>query len=223
MDYMAHQAPLSMGFSRQEYWSGLPFPFLRDLPDAGIEPRSPASQADSLPTELQGKPHFSISPSNEYSGLIPFRIDWFDLLAVQGSLNSLLQLHSSKASILWCSAFFMVQLSHPYMSTGKTITLTMWTLVSKVMSLLIISPFPQVRNSGAASRGCSGSGSFEKFVLRCWLCLPPSEGQTGTGGASSSMAPSRGYWLGTLVLHQCAPLHDVAVGVLWRERQEPAG
>ena len=67
---------------------------------------------------------FSISPSNEYSGLISFKIDWFDLLVVQGTLKSLLQHHSSKASILWCSAFFMVQLSHPYMTTGKTIALT---------------------------------------------------------------------------------------------------
>ena len=79
---------------------------------------------------------FSISPSNEYSGLISCRMDWMDLLAVQGTLKSLLQHHSSKASILWCSAFFIVQLSHPYMTTGKTITLTRWTFVDKVMSLL---------------------------------------------------------------------------------------
>ena len=79
---------------------------------------------------------FNISPSNEYSGLISFRIDWFDLLAVQGTLKSLLQHHSSKASILQHSAFFIVQLSHPYVTTGKTITLTRWTFVSKVMSLL---------------------------------------------------------------------------------------
>ena len=79
---------------------------------------------------------FSTSPSNEYSGLISFRIDWFDFLAVQGTLRSLLQHHSWKASILWCSAFFMVQLSHPYMTTGETIALTIWTFVSKVMSLL---------------------------------------------------------------------------------------
>ena len=79
---------------------------------------------------------FSISPSSEYSGLISFRIDWFDLLAVQGTLKSLLQHHGSKASILWCSVFFMVQLSHPYVTTGKTIALTRWTFVSKVMSLL---------------------------------------------------------------------------------------
>ena len=76
----------------------------------------------------------SISLSNEYSGLISFRMDWLDLLAVQGTLKSLLQHHSSKASILWCSAFFIVQLSHPYMTTGKTIALTRWTLVGKVMS-----------------------------------------------------------------------------------------
>ena len=79
---------------------------------------------------------FSISPSNEYSGLISFRIDWFDLLAVQGTLKSLLQHHSSKASIIQCSACFMVQLSHPYMTTGKTIALTRQTFVCKVMSLL---------------------------------------------------------------------------------------
>ena len=79
---------------------------------------------------------FSISPSNEYSRLISFSTDWFDLLAVQGTLKSLLQHHSSKASIVWCSAFFMVQLSHPYMTTGKTIALTRQTFVVKVMSLL---------------------------------------------------------------------------------------
>ena len=79
---------------------------------------------------------FSISPSNEYSGLISFRSDWFHLLAVQGTLNSLLQYHSSKASILQCSAFFIVQFSHLYMTTGKTIALTRQTFVGKVMSLL---------------------------------------------------------------------------------------
>ena len=79
---------------------------------------------------------FSISPSSEYSGLISFRMNWLDLLAVQGTLKSLLQHHGSQASILRCSAFFIVQLSHPYMTTGKTIALTRWTFVSKVMSLL---------------------------------------------------------------------------------------
>ena len=79
---------------------------------------------------------FSLSPSNEYSGLISFRIDWFDLLGVQGMLKNLLQHHSSKASIIRCSAFFIVQLSHPYMTTGKTIVLTRCTFIGKVMSLL---------------------------------------------------------------------------------------
>ena len=79
---------------------------------------------------------FSISPSNEYSGLISFRIDWLDLLVVQGTLKSLLQHHSSKASTLRCLALFMVQLSHPYMTTVKIIALTRWTFVDKVMSLL---------------------------------------------------------------------------------------
>ena len=80
--------------------------------------------------------YFSISPSNEYSGLISFNIDWLDFLAVQGTLKSLLQHHSSKASILWHSAFFIVQLSHPYMTTEKPIALTRWTFVDKVMYLL---------------------------------------------------------------------------------------
>ena len=79
---------------------------------------------------------FSVSPSNEHPGLISFRMDWLDLLAVQGTLKNLLQHHSSEASILWHSTFFTVQLSHPYMTTGKTIALTRWTFVGKVMSLL---------------------------------------------------------------------------------------
>ena len=80
---------------------------------------------------------FSISPSNEHPGMISFRMDWLDLLAVQGTLKSLLQHHSSKASILQCSAFFRGQLSHPYMTTGKTTALTRWTFAGKVMSLLL--------------------------------------------------------------------------------------
>ena len=80
---------------------------------------------------------FSISPSKEHPGLISFRMDWLDLLAVQGTLKSLLQHHSSKASILRCSAFFTDQLSHPYMTTGKTIALTRWTFVGNIMSLLL--------------------------------------------------------------------------------------
>ena len=79
---------------------------------------------------------FSISPSNEYSGLISFRMDWFDLLAIQGTFKSLLQHHSSEASVLQHSAFFMIQLSHPHMMTGKTIALTIWTFVGKVISVL---------------------------------------------------------------------------------------
>ena len=96
---------------------------------------------------------FSISPPNEYSGLISFRMDWLDLLVVQGTLMSLLQHHSSKASILWRSAFFTVQLSHLYMTTGKTIALTRWTFVGKVMSLffnmlsrLVIAFLPRSRH-----------------------------------------------------------------------------
>ena len=80
--------------------------------------------------------NFNITPSNEHPGLLSFRMDWLDLLAVQGTLKSLLQYHSSKASILRCSAFFTVQLSHPYMTTGKTIALTRWTFIDKVISLL---------------------------------------------------------------------------------------
>ena len=79
--------------------------------------------------------HFTISPSNEYSGLISIRMDWFYLLAVQGTLKGLLQHHSSIAPVLWCSTFFMVQLSRPYMTSGKTITLTIWTFVGGVMAL----------------------------------------------------------------------------------------
>ena len=96
----------------------------------------PMSQLFASGSQSIGSFSFNISPSDEYSGLISFRIDWFDLFAVQGTLKSLLQHHSSKASVLWRSAFFTVQLSHPYMTTGKTIALTRWTFVGKVMSLL---------------------------------------------------------------------------------------
>ena len=211
------QAPLSVGFSRQAYCSGLPLPSPGDLPNPGIDARSPLSQADSLPSkpprkhhqfshsvmsdssQLHGLQHarlpcpsptpraysssspsswwsyptisscrpillppsifpsirvffnnfvlcirwpkywsfsFSISRSNEHTGLISLRMDWLDLLALQGSLKSLLQHHSSKASILWLSIFLTVQLSNLYITTGKTIALTRWTLVGKVMSLL---------------------------------------------------------------------------------------
>ena len=124
---------------------------------------------------------FSISPSNEYSGLISFWIDWLDLLAVQGTLKSLLQHHSSKASILWHSAFFTVQLSHPYMTTGKTIALTRWTFVGKVMSLLlnmlstfVIAFLPRSKylNFMAAVTICSDFGAQENNVCHCFHCFP---------------------------------------------------
>ena len=105
---------------------------------------------------------FSISLSNEYSGLISFTIDWFELLAVQGTLKSLLQHHSSKASILWHSAFLMVQLSHPYMTTGTTIALTRWTFVSKVISLIF----------NMLSRLVIDFLPRSKCLLISWLQLP---------------------------------------------------
>ena len=105
---------------------------------------------------------FSISPFNEYSGSISFRMDWLDLLAVQGTLKSLLQHHSSKESIIWHSAFFIVQLSHPYMTTGKTIALTRWTFVGKVMSLLF----------NMLSRFVIAFLSRSKGLLISWLQSP---------------------------------------------------
>ena len=105
---------------------------------------------------------FSISPSNEHSGLISFRMDWLDLLAVQGTLKSLLQHHSSKASILQCLLFFMVQLSHPYLTIGKTIALTGWAFVGKAMSLLFNMP----------SRFVIAFLSRSKHLLISWLQSP---------------------------------------------------
>ena len=124
---------------------------------------------------------FSISPSNEYSGLISFRIDWFDLLAVQGTLKSLLQHHSAKSSILGHSAFFMFQLSYPYITTGKTIALTRWTFVSTVMSLLfnmlsrLVITFllrSKHLNVLAAVSLWSDFGAPENKVCRCFQFLP---------------------------------------------------
>ena len=124
---------------------------------------------------------FSISPSNEYSALIFFRIDWLDLLAVQGTLKSLLQHHSSKASIFWHSPFFIVQLSHPFPTTGKTITLMRWTFVGKVMSLLfnmlsrlVIAFLPRNKchNFMAAATICSDFGAPQHKVSHCFHCLP---------------------------------------------------
>ena len=125
---------------------------------------------------------FNISPSNEQPGLISFRMDWLDLLAVQGTLKSLLQHHSSKTSILLHSAFFIVQLSHPYMTAGKTIALTRWIFVGQVMSLLfnmlpglVITFLPRSRrllNFMAAITICSDLGAQKNKVWHCFHCFP---------------------------------------------------
>ena len=125
---------------------------------------------------------FNISPSNEYSGLISFRMDWLDLLAVQGTLKSLLQQHSSKASVLQRSAFSIVQLSHPYMITGKTTALTRWTFVGKVISQLLnmlsrlVTAFlPRCQasfNFMAAVTICSDFGAQKNKVWHCFQCFP---------------------------------------------------
>ena len=262
---VVHQAPLSMGFSRQEYWSGSPCPPPRDLLNPGIEPMSPASsgilyhwasrEAHIHCTVVQllssvqlfahqGLHHatlpclspssgvcsnscplspnaihlilclplllllsvfpsirvffnesvfcnrwpkywsfsFSISPSNEFSCLISFTIAWFYLLAVQRTLKSLLQHHSSKASILHRSAFFMVQLSHLYMPTAKTIALTRWTIVGKLMSLLfnmfsrcVIAFPPRSKHlliSSMQSLSAETFGAQEKKICHCFPCFP---------------------------------------------------
>ena len=125
---------------------------------------------------------FNISPSKEHPGLICFRMEWLDLLAVQGTLKSLLQHHSSKASILLSSAFFIVQPSHPYMTTGKTIALTRRTFVGKVMSLLfnmlsrlVIAFLPRSKcllNFMAAVTICSDFGAQKNKVCHCFHCFP---------------------------------------------------
>ena len=124
---------------------------------------------------------FSISPSNEHPGPISFRMDWLDLLAVQGTLKSLLQHHSSKASTLWCSTFSIVQLSHPYMTTGSTIALTRQTFVDKVMSVLfnmlsrlVITFLPRSKclNFMAAITICSDFGAPKNKVSHCFHCFP---------------------------------------------------
>ena len=125
---------------------------------------------------------FSISPSNEYSGLISFRIDWFDFLTVQGTLKSFPRHHSSKESILWCSAFFIVYLSHPYMTTGKAIALTRQTFVSQVMSLLfnmlsrlVIAFLPKSKRlliSWLQSPSAVIFGAQENKVSHCFPLVP---------------------------------------------------
>ena len=125
--------------------------------------------------------NFTISPSKEYSGLISFRMDWFDFPVVEGILKSLLQHHSCKASILQRSAFFIVQLSHPYMTTGKTIALTRWAFVDKVMSLLFnmlsrlvitVCPRSKCLNFMAAITICRDFGAQEYKVCHCFHCFP---------------------------------------------------
>ena len=274
---MAHQAPLSMGFSRQVYWSGLPYSPPGDISDPRIKPmslRSPTlagrffttapprktgeydiSSVQSLsPVYLFVTPwagahkaslsisnslsvtnsksllklmsiksvtpsnhlilchpfllppsiipsirvfsnesalcirwpkywsfSFSISPFNEISGVISLWMDWFDLLLVQGTLKSIFQHHGSKASSLWCLAFFILQFSHPYMTTGKIIALTRGTFVGKVMSLLfnilsmlVIAFLPRNKclNFMAAVTICSDSGAQENKVCLCFHCFP---------------------------------------------------
>ena len=125
---------------------------------------------------------FNITPSNEYSGLISFRADWLDLLAVQGTLKSLLQHHSWKTSIILCSAFFIVQLSHPYMTTGKIIALTRWNFVGKVTSLLFnmlsrlviafLSRSKCLLIFIAAVTICSDFGALQNKFCHCFHCLP---------------------------------------------------
>ena len=125
---------------------------------------------------------FSISPSNEYSGLISFRIDWFDLLVAQGTLKRLLQHHRLKASVLQCSTFFMVQLSHPYMTTRKTIALTIWIFVGEIISLLfnmlsslVIAFLPKSKHllvSWLQSPWLQRYGAQENKVCHCFHCFP---------------------------------------------------
>ena len=124
---------------------------------------------------------FSFSPSNEYSGLISFRMDWLDLLAVQGTLKSLLQHHSLKASVLCCTTFFMLQLSHPYMTTGKTIASTLWIFVGKLMSLLlnmlsrfVIAFLPRIKGLSISWLHSPSTVILDsqKTVSHCFHCFP---------------------------------------------------
>ena len=139
------------------------------------------SNESVLPIRWPNYWSFSISPSNEYSGLISFRIDWLDLLVVQGTLKSLLQHHSSKVSVLWHSAFFIVQLSHPYMTTGKTIALTRWTFVGRVrpllfnmLSRLVIAFLPRSKRLLISWLQSPSTVILEppKIVYHCFHCFP---------------------------------------------------
>ena len=124
---------------------------------------------------------FNINPSTEHSGLISFRMEWLDPFAVQGTLKSLLQHHSSKVSILQCSAFFTVQLSHPYMTTGKTIALTIWTFISKVMSLIF----------NTLSRFAIAFLSRSKHLLISWLQPTGAHKASGSGSGTSRFQQSQ--------------------------------
>ena len=149
---------------------------------------------------------FSISPSSDYSGLISFRIDWFDLLAVQGTFKSLLQHHSSKTSILQRSAFFMVHLSHPYMTTGKTIALTIWTFVGKVMSLLF----------NTLSRFVIAFLPRNKHLLISWLQSPSAvmwEPRKIKSDTVSTVSPS--------ISHEVVGL-DAMIFIFWMLSFKPA-
>ena len=176
----SNSCPLSQWYHPTISSSVAPFPSCPQFfPASGL---FPLSQLFALDSQKYCSFSFSISSSNEYSGLIAFRIDWFDLLAVQGTFKSLLQHHSSKASVLWCSAFFMVQLSHLYMTTGKTIALTTQTFVSNVMSLLfnmLPNFFPRSKcfvlfcfNFMVAVNTCSDFGAQENKVDHYFHCFP---------------------------------------------------
>ena len=159
--------------------SVIPFSFLQSFPASGF---FPMSEFFSSGGQSVGSFSFSLSPSKEYSGLISFRRDWLDLLAVQEPLKSLLQHHSSKASILWFSAFFIVQLSHPYMTIGKTIALTRWAFVGILMSLLfkmlsrlVIAFLPRGKRlliSWLQSLSAVIFGAQENKVCHCFHCFP---------------------------------------------------
>ena len=153
----SNSCPLSQWCHPTTSFFVIPFSYLQTFPASGS---FPMSQFIRWPKYWSFS--FSISPSNEYSGLISFRMDWFDLPVVQGTLKSLLQHHSLKASILRHSAFFMAQLSHPYMTTGKTIALTRWTFVGKVMSLLF----------DMLSRLVISFLPRSKYLLSSWLQSP---------------------------------------------------
>ena len=146
--------------------SVVPFSCLQSFPASGSFSVSQIFASGARILELQHH------PSSQYSGLISFRIDWFDLLAVQGTFKSLLQLHSSKASILWHSAFFIAQLLHPYVTTGKIIALTRWTFVSKVMSLVFNMLSRLVSRKDSESEWLARQPGINPITVKPWNCEP---------------------------------------------------